>query len=292
MLVTADDIKEFAVEYDPQPMHVDEEAAKHTMIGGLCASGWHTCSMMMRIVVDGYLGNSSSMGSPGVEEVRWMKPVRPGDRLRVRATFLETRESQKPARHRLRENQVRGAHGRGCLRHARDHQHHVRAAHVARTRCGILGEGGMRYFEDIEIGDRREYGSHTFGADEIKAFARKYDPQPFHVDEEAAKRSHFGGLIASGWHTGAVCMRLSVDARKREVAAMQAAGEPSRNPGLRPVSAISAGSSRSMPAIRSRFHPKWSASVKRRVRSSAWWCTARRVRTRMANSSIRRRALY
>jgi acyl dehydratase len=94
MLVTAEDIKEFAVEFDPQPMHVDEEAAKHTMIGGLCASGWHTCSMMMRIVVDGYLGNSSSMGSPGVEEVRWLKPVRPGDRLRVRATFLETRESK------------------------------------------------------------------------------------------------------------------------------------------------------------------------------------------------------
>lgn len=94
MLVTADDIKEFAIQYDPQPMHVDEEAAKHTMVGGLCASGWHTCSMMMRIVVDGYLANSSSMGSPGVEEVRWMKPVRPGDRLRVRATFLETRESK------------------------------------------------------------------------------------------------------------------------------------------------------------------------------------------------------
>lgn len=97
----------------------------------------------------------------------------------------------------------------------------------------------MRYFEDIEIGDRREFGSHTFGADEIKAFGRKYDPQPFHVDEEAAKRSHFGGLIASGWHTGAVCMRLSVDARKREVAAMQAAGEPlaesGPSPGVRDI---------------------------------------------------------
>jgi acyl dehydratase len=91
-LVTAQDIKEFAAEFDPQPMHLDEEAAKHTMVGGLCASGWHTCCIMMRIVTDGYLLNSSSMGAPGAEEVRWLKPVRPGDRLRVRTTILETRE--------------------------------------------------------------------------------------------------------------------------------------------------------------------------------------------------------
>jgi acyl dehydratase len=91
-LVTADEIKEFAAQFDPQPMHLDEEAAKHTMVGGLCASGWHTCSMMMRIIADGCLLNSSSMGSPGVEEVRWLKPVRPGDRLHVRMSILETRE--------------------------------------------------------------------------------------------------------------------------------------------------------------------------------------------------------
>ena len=91
-LVTAEEIKAFAAEFDPQPMHLDEEAAKQTMVGGLCASGWHTCCMMMRIVADGYLLNSSSMGAPGVEEIRWLKPVRPGDRLRVRTTVLETRE--------------------------------------------------------------------------------------------------------------------------------------------------------------------------------------------------------
>ena len=91
-LVTAEEIKAFAAEFDPQPMHLDEEAAKQTMVGGLCASGWHTCCMMMRIVADGYLLNSSSMGAPGVEEIRWLKPVRPGDRLRVRTTILETRE--------------------------------------------------------------------------------------------------------------------------------------------------------------------------------------------------------
>ena len=91
-LVTPEEIKEFATEFDPQPMHLDEEAAKHTLVGGLCASGWHTCCMMMRMVADGYLLNSSSMGAPGVEEIRWLAPVRPGDRLRVRTTILELRE--------------------------------------------------------------------------------------------------------------------------------------------------------------------------------------------------------
>ena len=91
-LVTADEIKEFASEFDPQPMHLDEEAARNTLVGGLCASGWHTTGMMMRIVADGFLLNSSSMGAPGVDEIRWLAPVRPNDRLRVRATVLETRE--------------------------------------------------------------------------------------------------------------------------------------------------------------------------------------------------------
>ncbi len=83
----------------------------------------------------------------------------------------------------------------------------------------------MRFFEDIKPGDRRALGSHTFTADEIKAFARKYDPQPFHLDEEAAARSHFGRLCASGWHTGSVCMRLNVYAMRAEDDALRARGE-------------------------------------------------------------------
>jgi acyl dehydratase len=66
----------------------------------------------------------------------------------------------------------------------------------------------MIYYEDIEIGARRELGSYTFTADEIKRFAQQFDPQPFHMDEDAAKRSHFGGLVASGWHTASVFMKL------------------------------------------------------------------------------------
>ena len=73
----------------------------------------------------------------------------------------------------------------------------------------------MKYFEEIVVGTRIELGSYTFDAERIKAFARKYDPQAFHIDEEAAKKSHFGRLVASGWHTAAVSMRLTVDGTRR-----------------------------------------------------------------------------
>ena len=83
----------------------------------------------------------------------------------------------------------------------------------------------MRFYDDIRVGDRVELGSHLFTADDIKAFARQFDPQAFHVDEEKGARSHFGALVASGWHTASIWMRKLVDHRKREAEAMQARGE-------------------------------------------------------------------
>jgi acyl dehydratase len=91
--VTREEIIGFAAQYDPQPMHLDEEAARATMLGGLGASGWHTCCIMMKIIADGLLLDSASMGAPGVDEVRWLKPVRPGDTLTVRGSVLSTRPS-------------------------------------------------------------------------------------------------------------------------------------------------------------------------------------------------------
>jgi acyl dehydratase len=84
----------------------------------------------------------------------------------------------------------------------------------------------MRYFEDLEVGERFEVGHHTFTAENIKSFAERFDPQPFHLDEAAAERSHFGRLCASGWHTAAVWMRLMVEHRRRDDEAMLARGEP------------------------------------------------------------------
>ena len=92
-LITREEILAFANEFDPQPHHLDEEAARATLLGGLAASGWHTCCLMMRMIADGFILDSSSMGAPGVEEVRWLAPVQPGDSLTVRATVLETRAS-------------------------------------------------------------------------------------------------------------------------------------------------------------------------------------------------------
>jgi acyl dehydratase len=93
-LVTREEIVAFSAEFDPQPMHLDEVAASATILGGLGASGWHTCCLLMRIIADGFLFDSTSIGSPGIEDMRWLKPLRPGTQIRVRATVLESRPSK------------------------------------------------------------------------------------------------------------------------------------------------------------------------------------------------------
>ena len=96
-LVDKAEVIAFATAYDPQPFHIDEEAARRSFFGGLIASGWHTCGMVMRMMCDSYLNKSASLGSPGVDNVRWLKPVRPGDTIRATRQVLETRaSSSKP----------------------------------------------------------------------------------------------------------------------------------------------------------------------------------------------------
>ncbi|HVH65451.1 MAG TPA: MaoC family dehydratase [Candidatus Acidoferrum sp.] len=87
------EIISFAKQYDPQPMHIDPNAASFTIYGGLIASGWHTVALFMRMIVDSVVGKASSLGSPGVEELRWPVPVRPGDTLTGQMEVLETRIS-------------------------------------------------------------------------------------------------------------------------------------------------------------------------------------------------------
>lgn len=99
VLVTAEEIVEFARRYDPQTMHVDAAAAAMGPFGGLIASGWHTGSLTMRLFVEHYLSKVATLPSPGIDELRWVRPVRPGDTLRVRVTVLEARHSKsKPDR--------------------------------------------------------------------------------------------------------------------------------------------------------------------------------------------------
>lgn len=97
--VSEDEIIAFARDYDPQPFHLDKEAARQSLFGGLCASGWHTAGMMMRMLVDHMIGKYASMGSPGVDQLRWVKPVFPGDTLHLRGEVQEVTPSRsKPDR--------------------------------------------------------------------------------------------------------------------------------------------------------------------------------------------------
>ena len=91
--LSAEEIIEFGKKYDPQPFHIDEEQAKQSVFGGLIASGWQTASLCMRLICDRYLLEAASLGSPGVDELRWVKPVYPGDTLHLKSTVLETRAS-------------------------------------------------------------------------------------------------------------------------------------------------------------------------------------------------------
>jgi acyl dehydratase len=124
--ISREAIVDFATRWDPQPFHLDEEAGRGSIYGGLIASGWHTCAIAMRMMCDSYLLEAHSMGSPGVEDVRWLRPVRPGETLRGRMTVLESRPSRsKPDRGTIRSrweifdaegNQVMSMEGYGMFR--------------------------------------------------------------------------------------------------------------------------------------------------------------------------------
>lgn len=94
-VVSAGEIVDFASEFDPQPMHMDEEAGKASILGGLAASGWHTCSIFMRLLCDSLLLDSTSQGAPGLEYVKWKKPVLAGDTLSARSTVISKRLSSR-----------------------------------------------------------------------------------------------------------------------------------------------------------------------------------------------------
>jgi acyl dehydratase len=242
--VTKDAIIAFAQAYDPQPIHLDEEAAKTSIVGGLCASGYHTCAIMMRMVVDGILGRAASLGSPGVDEVRWVKPVRPGEAVRTRFTPLEKRvlgsrpdvgitkvlveliDSRDQVLANWLTNQLTRLRTPG--------QAPVQSSAVKAARNPIAGLWddaavvAQPYpdlpFEDRQIGETTDVGSHTFSRDDIVGFASQFDPQPFHLDEAAAKASLFGGLCASGWQTAAFLIRGIITTRQQASAAARAQG--------------------------------------------------------------------
>ena len=105
--ISRDEIIEFARKYDPQPFHVDESAASKTMYGGLIASGWHTSAIAMRLMCDGFMNKSTGIGSPGVDEIRWVRPVRPDDELTAYMEILEVTPSRsKPDRGSIKQKVI------------------------------------------------------------------------------------------------------------------------------------------------------------------------------------------
>lgn len=223
--VSADAIVAFARAYDPQPFHLDEDLAQDTFVGRLIASGWHTAAIQMRLLADGWLVGSTAMGSPGIEELRWLKPVLPGDMLSVRQTVLGRRASQSRPEMGIVRVQLETLNEAGevvmlqtnpLLMGRRDPGAPISDPRTADPPAGQ---------PDVAPGETIELGEHTFAADEIVTFARAFDPQPFHLDEAAAARSHFGRLAASGWHTAATWMRLYVASRREAERRAEEAGK-------------------------------------------------------------------
>ncbi len=150
-------------------MHLDEAAGKASILGGLSASGWHTCAIFMRLLCDAFLLNSTSQGAPGVDRIKWKKPVLAGDPLNGRTTVLSRRESKS-----------RPSIGLVAFRSELFNQRGEPVFELENTVMFLKREAlCMTLDEFFEIDVVTQLGSHTFDAEGIKAFARKYDPQLF-----------------------------------------------------------------------------------------------------------------
>ncbi|WP_232628071.1 MaoC family dehydratase [Methylobacterium sp. Leaf118] len=218
LTVTRDSMIAFARDYDPQPFHLDEAAAKDTFVGTLIGSGWQTAALGMRLLAEALILRSTSMGSPGIERLRWLKPVLPGDRLSARVRIEEVRAStSKPDRGIARlAMTLTDAHGAPVMTQSFAVMFARRGA--TPTPRVVSREPGsdaasqddaevIPYLGEAAIGSLRDLGTHRFDAEDILAFARLYDPQVFHTDPEAARATHFGALCASGWQIAAVWMK-------------------------------------------------------------------------------------
>jgi acyl dehydratase len=242
--VTAEEIIAFGRAWDPQPMHVDREAAKATIVGGLCASGYHVCVIMMRLVCDAVLNRVASLGSPGVDEVKWLMPLKPGDVVRCSYRIEEKRALRSrpdvgaskvlveliDANDAVVANWVTNQFTRMRTPAHTDPQPALARAPQAaldlwrNAPAGPLASKPDLFFEDREVGEIFDLGQHEFSKDSIIAFAQAWDPQPFHLDEAAAKASLFGALAASGWHTAALYIRGLVHARQTASATARTQG--------------------------------------------------------------------
>lgn len=250
--VSQGDIVAYASRFDAQDFHIDPDKAKASFVGSLIGSGWHSCALLMRLAAEAFFLDSTSMGSPGVEEVKWLRPVKPGDVLKLRWTVSETKESRSRPEMGLvkfrfellnqrnepvveQNNWVMfGRRGSGFEAAGGDwlgHSVNYEPPHATvAVEPPALPTAPPGFFDELVIGETYELGSLVFTPEEIVAFARSFDPQPFHMDEGAARKSSFGSLCASGWHTAAGWMAAMVSHRRRQEAALASAAVPRLGP--------------------------------------------------------------
>ena len=237
--VTRAAILGFASQYDPQPFHLDEAAAANSLLGGLAASGWHTAAIGMRLYYEGFVRHVASMGAPGIDEVRWLRPVRPGDELGLALTVGEKRPSKlKPDRGFVAMAlDIRNQAGESVMTQrcplivaregaAPPHPQSPPLSAPAATPQPPADPMLTAFFDEVEVGYESTFGAQHFTPELISGFAKLYDPQPFHLDDAAARKTHFGGLVASGWQTAAFWMKHYIAARERSSEVRAAAGLP------------------------------------------------------------------
>lgn len=248
LTVSREDIVAFARAFDFQPFHLDEATAEGTFAGRLIASGWHTAALGMRLLQQGPFRGGSSLGAPGIDELRWLAPVLPGDTLAVSLTITGLRDSStKPglgfvnaqlALQNGRDQTVMTQRFTFMLARAGTHPLPPRPVTIGAPHPLPEPDDSepVRYLRDIEVGTTRDLGPYSFDADAIIAFAKAYDPQAFHLDDGAARQTHFGGLCASGWHTAAAYMNRLLTTRARDAAFTAQRGpvpEAGPSPGFR-----------------------------------------------------------
>ncbi len=220
MTIREDEMLAFAAEFDPQPMHLDPNSEQAARMGGVIASGWYTCSANMRLMADAFILGSAGLGSPGVSSLKWATPVRAGDRLTGQMHILDRKPSaSKPDRGFVQYRfELHNQHGELALEQTNLIMMGRRQPGTIEPVSSTIVRPPPEVFEtvanverfgpveDIQPGMIVRFGEYTFIPEAMVRFAERYDPQAFHLSEEAGRNSHFGGLSASGWQTASAWM--------------------------------------------------------------------------------------
>jgi acyl dehydratase len=239
--IEKDDLLAFAAVFDPQPVHLDEHAARATPLHGLAASGWHTCALIARALEEALAGEDGYLGMTGVDELRWLRPVRPDDELCGEVKWgaftqclcqpaLQRRPAWVEARNELGEIVLRWS----ChMLFGRSAQKQKGVVHTVAPSCEMrrarsaraaprLGDHFIKYFEDVVRGDAIVLGSHLFDCSDVATFEGILTGARTRVDRRIARRK----MQVSGWHVGAAWMRLIVEYYERRAKELAAAGGP------------------------------------------------------------------